>query len=108
MTKLVPVWLPVFKAFGLFGVSDFAGALGAPKSPTLLIPPTLIVLRQLDSTANSGPVEVRLKFKTVLPETATIRLAFWKVRATFGGRIALAMMLKLAVANIRASGSPSH
>ena len=102
----MPVCVPALADFE-FGASVFAAAFGALKSPALLIPPALTVLTQLESAANRGPVEVRLKFKTVLPETATIRLAFWKVRATFGGRIAVAMMLELALANMRASACPS-
>src|ERR1700760_4856685 len=92
----------------MLGASPLAAtAFGALNSPALLIPPALTVLTQLESVANSGPVEVKLKFKTVLPETATIRLAFWKARATFGGRMAVAMIAELALAKIRASACPS-
>jgi len=86
MTKPVPVWVPVLPDLGLrepFGASAFAAAasfaadaLGAVNSPALLIPPTFIVLTQLEIAPSSGPVEVRLKFNAVAPETATIRLAF--------------------------------
>ena len=80
---------------------------GAVNSPAPSIPWALTVLTQLASTASSGAVEVRLKFKTLPPDTATIRLAFWNVRATFGGRMAVAMMSDVAVANSLAWDCPS-
>src|SRR5882724_1822662 len=93
MTKPVPLLpaLPDLGLLGAFAASFFAAtAFGAVNSPALLIPPALIVVKQLDSAPSSGPVDVRLKFNTVWPDTATIRLAFWNVRATFGGRTAVA------------------
>src|SRR5580704_15888192 len=92
ITKPVPVWLPVLPDLGLFGAplgaSDFAAtALGAAKSPALLRPSALTLLTQVASTLSNGPVEVRLNCSGVPPATATIRLDFWNVRATLGGRI---------------------
>lgn len=72
------------------------------------MPPDLIVRTQWAITASSGPVEVSLKFNTVPPDTATIRLAFWNSRATFGGRIAVAMISEAAVANNLACDCPSN
>jgi hypothetical protein len=51
------------------------------------------------TAAIRGAVEVRLNWKGVPLATATIRLAFWKARATFVGRTAETMTSEKAVAN---------
>jgi hypothetical protein len=68
----------------------------------------LTVLTQLAIVASKGAIEVRLNCRALLlPVVTTMRLDFWKVRATFGGRTAVAMMSELAVANSFAWDCPS-
>src|ERR1700730_2327050 len=103
ITKPVPLAVPVLPDFGVPpGASEFADTgLGVVKSLTASRPLALTWLTQLASTASSGPVEFRLNCSATRPAVATIRLDFWNVCATFGGMIAVIMMLLLAVANSR-------
>jgi hypothetical protein len=85
-------------AFPAGGAAGLAAAtleksLAAPK------PSALILLTQAASEASRGPVEVRLNCTVERPACATIRLDFWKVRATLGGKAAVTMMSELAEAN---------
>src|ERR1700730_2192370 len=108
IAKPVPVLLTIRGALGLagaaFGASDFAAIA---KSPAWLTPSALTLVTQLASAASSGPAELRLNCNGVPRATATIRLDFWKVRATFGGRIAEISTAELAVANSLAWVCPS-
>src|ERR1700759_2080128 len=101
ITKPVPLELPVLRGFGgpPSGISFAAICFGAVNSvaATASSPFSFTLLTQLARTAISGPFEVRLNCMVVRPATATIRLAFWKLRAIFGGRIAVAMLLLAAV-----------
>jgi hypothetical protein len=113
ITKPVPLLLTLFAVFdeapgaSVVAPGLAATALAAVKSPAAFKPSALILLTQLASTASSGPVDVRLNCSVVGPATATIRLAFWKVRATPGGKIAVSMMSDVAFANSFASDCPS-
>jgi hypothetical protein len=111
ITKPVPLALPVLPGLGGPPSASLAETcLGTVKSvaATASSPFCLTLLTQLASTANSGPVEFRLNCSADRPAVATIRLAFWKVCATFGGMIAVIMMLLFAVANSRACSCPSN
>ena len=103
----VPVWVPVLADLGLFALQtspprfwcgEFAGAVD---------PAGLDRTDAVGERPKQRPVEVRLKFNAVFPAWATIRLAFWNVRATLGGIIAVNMISEFAVANGLAWNCPS-
>src|ERR1700759_5218642 len=111
MTKPVPLALPVLPGFGGPPPASLAATcLGTVKSDaaTASSPFCLTLLTQSPSIAISGPVETRLNCSVVRSDTATIRFAFWKLWATFGGRIAVAIDSEFAVANSFACSWPSN
>jgi hypothetical protein len=122
ITKPVPVLPTLFSVFFSLFLAVL-GEAGAPlpaspvatgfaasfaKSPALFSPSALTLVTQVAMTLSSGPVEVKLNCSVACPAWATIRLARWNVRAAFTGRIAVSVLLELAVANSLAWDWPSN
>src|SRR5579871_5826118 len=112
MTNPVPLQLKLFAAFG--GAAPCASGAGLglsaaalEKSPAPFRPSALTLVTQLAIMLSSGPVDDSWNCSVDCPATATIKLDFWNVRATAGGRIAVSMVSEPALANSRASYWPS-